>query len=201
MRATRIVYFESAAAFGAWLDRHHAAKTELWVGFHRKDTGRPSLTWPESVDEALCHGWIDGIRKRVDDGRYTIRFTPRKPGSVWSAINMRKAKVLIASGRMRPGGLAAFRARRDDRSAIYSFELARALKLPAALERILRKNAAAWTFFRSRTDAYRRTSSWWIVSAKKDETRRKRLAVLIACSESGRPIPGLPRAPEKRRSR
>lgn len=201
VRANGIRYFETAGAFGEWLENHRTAKAELWVGFHKKGTGRPSLTWPESVDEALCHGWIDGIRKRVDEDRYTIRFTPRRPGSVWSAINMRKAKALIASGRMRPGGLAAFRARRDDRSAIYSFEQARAPKLPAALSRILRKNAAASTFFRTRTDAYRRLVSWWIVSAKKDETRRKRLAVLIACCEAGRPIPGLPRAPEKRRSR
>ena len=200
VRAKRIAYFETAAAFGEWLERHHAAKAELWVGFHRKATGRPSLTWPDSVDEALCHGWIDGIRKRVDEDRYTIRFTPRKPGSIWSAINIRKAKALDAAGRMRPLGLAAFRARRDDRSAVYSFEQARP-KLPAAFERIMRKNAAAWAFFRSRTDWYRRTSSWWVVSAKKEETREKRLAVLIACSEAGRPIPALPRAPAKRRSK
>jgi len=201
VRPTRIAYFASPAEFGEWLDAHHAAKTEVWVGFLKKGTGRPSLTWPESVDEALRHGWIDGIRKRVDDDRYTIRFTPRKPGSVWSAINIRKAKALIASGRMRPGGLAAFRARRDDRSAVYSFEQARAPKLPATFERTMKKNASAWAFFRSRTEWYRRTSSWWVVSAKREETREKRLAVLIACSEARRPIPGLPRAPEKRRSK
>ena len=159
VRASGIRYFETPAAFGEWLEKHRAAKSELWVGFHKKGTGRPSLTWPESVDEALCHGWIDGIRKRVDGDRYTIRFTPRKPGSIWSAINMRKAKALITSGRMRPSGLAAFRARRDDRSAVYSFEQARTPKLPAAFERILRKDAAAWVFFRSRTDWYRRTAS------------------------------------------
>ena len=118
VRAFGIRYFETARAFGGWLEKHRTAKAELWVGFHKKGTGRPSLTWPESVDEALCHGWIDGIRKRVNEDRYTIRFTPRRPGSVWSAINLRKAKALIAAGRMRPSGLAAFRARRDDRSAI-----------------------------------------------------------------------------------
>ena len=201
VRANAIRYFETAGAFGEWLEKHRTAKAELWVGFHKKSTGRPSLTWPESVDEALCHGWIDGIRKRVDGDRYTIRFTPRKPGSIWSAINLRKAKALIASGRMRPAGLAAFRSRRDDRTAVYSFEQARAPRLPADLERIMRRSATAWVFFRSRTDWYRRTASWWVVSAKREETRKKRLAVLIACSEAKRPIPPLPRAPEKRRSK
>ncbi len=192
-----IVYFRSPAAFGLWLEKYAARRTELWVGFHKKETGRPSLTWSESVDEALCHGWIDGVRKSVDAERYTMRFTPRKTGSNWSAINIRKVKALVKSGRMRPAGLAAFRARRSDRSGVYSFEQA-APKLPAAYERILKKNAAAWDFFRTRTDWYRRTTSWWIVSAKREETRLRRLEVLIASSEARKPIPGLPRAPEAR---
>ncbi len=197
MTPTGIVYFRSPADFGRWLDKNHARRTELWVGYYKKETGRPSLTWSESVDEALCFGWIDGVRKSVDSRRYTMRFTPRRPGSNWSAINIRKVKALIAFGRMRPAGLAAFRARRSERSGVYSFEQA-APKLPAAYERILRKNAAAWAFFRTRTDWYRRMTSWWIVSAKREETRRRRLDVLITSSEARKPIPGLPRAPEAR---
>jgi uncharacterized protein YdeI (YjbR/CyaY-like superfamily) len=200
MRATRIVYFEGPAELGKWLEKHHASEAELWVGYYKKDSGRPSLTWAESVDEALCRGWIDGIRKSIDDRRYTIRFTPRKPGSVWSAINIRRAEELIAAGRMRPRGLEAFRARREDRARIYSYEQA-GPKLGAGHQRRFKADPKAWKFFRTRTDWYRRTASWWVVSAKKEETREKRLAVLITCSREERPIPALPRAPEKRRSK
>jgi len=200
MRATGIRYFASGAEFGRWLEKHHSAKTELWVGFHKKHTTRPSLTWPESVDEALCRGWIDGIRKRVDKARYTIRFTPRKPGSIWSAVNIRRAEELITQGRMRPRGLEAFRARREDRARVYSYEQG-GPKLGAAHVRRFKSRPKAWTFFRTRSDAYRRTASWWVVSAKREETRDKRLGVLIACSEREEPIPGLPSAPEKRRSK
>ena len=197
MTPSGILFFRSSAEFGRWLEKNHARRTELWVGYYKKETGRPSLSWSEAVDEALCHGWIDGIRKSIDSRRYTNRFTPRKPGSNWSAINIRKVKVLMASGRMRPAGLAAFRARRSDRSGVYSFEQD-APRLPAAYERILKKNPAAWAFFRTRTDWYRRTASWWVVSAKREETRRRRLDVLIARSEARLPIPALPRAPEAR---
>ncbi len=198
MTPTGILFFRSPAELGRWLARNHARRTELWVGYHRKETGRPSLTWSESVDEALCHGWIDGIRKSVDATRFTARFTPRRPGSNWSAINIRKAKALIAAGRMGKAGLAAFRARKTDRSAVYSYEQREAARLPPAHERLFRKNAAAWTFFRSRSDAYRRLATWWIVSAKQEATRRRRLDVLIARSEAGLPLPGLPRAPAAR---
>ena len=198
MEPEKILYFASPSAFGQWLEKHHGRKTALWVGFHRKATGRPSLTWSEAVDEALCWGWIDGIRKSVDATRFTQRFTPRKPGSIWSAINIRKAKALIASGRMRPAGLAAFRARRSDRSNVYSFEQKKTPKLPASYERIFRRNRAAWDFFRTRTDAYRRLTSHWVISAKQEETRLRRLGVLIESSEANRPIPGLPRAPQAR---
>ncbi len=199
MRADGIVYFEGPEEFGRWLETHHASRSELWVGYHKKGSGRPSLTWPESVDEALCRGWIDGIRKRLDDRRYTIRFTPRKPGSIWSAINIRRAEELIAASRMRPAGLEAFRRRREDRARVYSYEQGRSA-LGARHERRFRKHPKAWKFFRTRTDAYRRTAGWWVVSAKREETREKRLAVLIACCEKGRPIPALPAAPEKRKS-
>jgi uncharacterized protein YdeI (YjbR/CyaY-like superfamily) len=192
-----VIYFRSPADFGRWLEANHARRTELWVGFHKKETGRPSLTWSESVDEALCYGWIDGIRKSVDATRYTMRFTPRRPGSVWSAINIRKVKALAAEKRMRPAGLAAFRARRGDRSGVYSFEQKTA-RLPPAYMRVFRENAAAWEFFRTRSDSYRRLTSHWVISAKQEETRRRRLGILVARSEAKLPIPGLPRAPQAR---
>jgi uncharacterized protein YdeI (YjbR/CyaY-like superfamily) len=198
MKPTGILYFSSPAAFGRWLEKNHATKSELWLGYHKKETGRPSLTWSESVDEALCWGWIDGIRKSVDATRFTTRFTPRKASSNWSTINIRKVEALIESGRMRPPGLAAFRARRSDRSGVYSFEQKKTPTLPVSYERIFRKNRAAWEFFRTRTDAYRRVTSHWVISAKQEETRRRRLDILIASSEAKRPIPGLPRAPQAR---
>jgi uncharacterized protein YdeI (YjbR/CyaY-like superfamily) len=198
MKPTGILYFRSPAEFGRWLEKNHGRRTELWVGFHKKETGRPSLTWSESVDEALCWGWIDGVRKSVDAERYIQRFTPRRPGSIWSTINIRKAKALIAGGRMGPPGLAAFRARTKDRSGVYSFEQGKKAKLPPAYERLFRRNPSAWEFFRTRSDAYRRLTSWWVIDAKREETRRRRLDVLIRSSAAKRPIPGLPRAPEAR---
>ncbi len=198
MKPAGILYFSSPAAFGRWLEKNHAKKSELWLGYHRKETGRPSLTWSESVDEALCWGWIDGIRKSVDATRFTARFTPRRPGSIWSQINLRKVEALIASGRMQSPGLAAFRARRADRSGVYSFEQGKKAKLPPDCERVFRRNRAAWEFFRTRSDAYRRVTSWWVISAKRDETRRRRLGILIESSAANRPIPGLPAAPQAR---
>ena len=196
-----IRFFSSPSAFGRWLEKNHAKKDELWLGYHRKATGRPSLTWSESVDEALCWGWIDGIRKSVDGSRFTARFTPRRPGSIWSQINIRKARALTASGRMRPAGLAAFRARRADRSGVYSFEQRKSPKLSPEYERLFRRNRPAWEFYRTRTDAYRRLTSHWVISAKKEETRLRRLDILIARSEAQLPIPGLPSAPAARSPR
>ena len=201
MTPSGVRYFPSPEAFGRWLQKNHAKKSELWLGYHKKETGRPSLTWSESVDEALCWGWIDGIRKSVDASRYTSRFTPRRPGSIWSTINLRKVVALIAAGRMRPPGLAAFQARRADRSGVYSFEQGKTAKLPPAYERIFRRKPGAWAFFRTRSDTYRRLTSWWVISAKKEETRRRRLDVLIERSESKLPIPGLPSAPQARPAR
>ncbi len=117
-----ITFFETPAAFGKWLAKNHATVTELWVGFYKKSSGRPSITWPESVDEALCYGWIDGLRKSIDDVSYKIRFSPRKPRSIWSAVNIRRAEFLISEGRMKPDGLKAFEARQENRSGIYSYE-------------------------------------------------------------------------------
>jgi len=187
-------YFKSPSDFRAWLERHHATARELLVGFHKRHTGAPSLTWPESVDEALCFGWIDGIRHRVDGERYTIRFTPRKAGSTWSAVNLRRIRALLKEGRMRPGGLKVFQERDRKKAGLYSFEQRRRIKLPPRLERLVRANPKAWSYFRAQAPWYQRTASFWVVSAKKEETRLKRLAYLIATSARGRSIQPLARA-------
>lgn len=187
------VYFDSPAAFRRWLEAHHDSADELFVGYHKAHTGRPSLSWPESVDEALCFGWIDGIRRRVDDDRYTIRFTPRRRHSIWSLVNIRRVAVLTADGRMQPSGLRAFEARRDDRSGVYAFERPAPAALDAVDERRFKTHRKAWTFFQSQPPGYRTTAMHWVTSAKKAETREKRLATLIADSEAGLRIASLRR--------
>ncbi len=182
------VFFETPGEFRAWLAEHHATATELLVGFHKKGSGRPSITWPESVDEALCVGWIDGIRKRLDDDSYTIRFTPRRPRSIWSAVNIRRVKELIELGRMRPEGLAAFEARADERSARYSYEQRHDATFGEEYERLFRADQQAWAHFQKQAPSYRRTVTWWVISAKKEETRRRRLATLITDSAAGRRV-------------
>ena len=179
-------FFATPAEFRAWLDAHHADEREVIVGYYRKGTGRPSMTWQESVDEALCFGWIDGIRRRIDEESYTNRFTPRRPRSNWSAINIKRAHELIQEGRMTPAGLAAFEARTDDRSAVYSYEQRHEAQLDPEQERRLRANAAAWEWFQSRPPSWRRAAVYWVTSAKKPETRERRLATLIEDAAAGR---------------
>lgn len=188
-------FFATPADFRAWLEAHHADSQELWVGYYKVGSGRPSLTWPESVDEALCFGWIDGVRKRIDAESYMIRFTPRQPRSIWSAVNIKRAQELLEAGLMRPAGLKAFEARQDDKSAIYAYEQRHTAELDAASEEQFRANPAAWAFFQAQPPSYRKAAIWWVVSAKKEETQRKRLATLIADSEQGRPIAPLTRRP------
>jgi len=159
------------------------------VGFYKRGSGKPSITWPESVDEALCYGWIDGIRRSRDAESYMIRFTPRRPGSSWSEINLRKARTLIAQGRMQPAGRRAYDARDDRRARRYSFEN-RPRTLPAAYLRLLKADPEAWAFFQAQPAGYRRTVVWWIMSAKKEETRRRRLATLIRSSAEQRRVMG-----------
>jgi len=178
-------FFKTPADWRRWLARHHAHATELWVGLHKRDSGKPSITWPESVDEALCFGWIDGIRKRLNGTSYMIRFTPRKADSTWSLVNLRRVKALTKDGRMRPGGLRVFRARRPGQAGLYSFA-SRPQKLPARYLRPLRTNPPAWTYYRSRPPGYQRTVNFWILSARKEETRLKRLAQLIDDCAAGR---------------
>jgi uncharacterized protein YdeI (YjbR/CyaY-like superfamily) len=177
--AMKIEYFKSAKDFRRWLEKNHATTQELWVGYYKKSSKQPSMSWPESVDQALCFGWIDGIRKSVDDLRYTIRFTPRRQGSVWSAVNIKRAQKLCDKGLMKPQGLAAFNARKEYRSGIYSYEQ-RSANLDGPYEKKLKQNKAAWDFFYSQPPSYRKAIGWWIVSAKQEVTRQKRLQKLIA---------------------
>jgi uncharacterized protein YdeI (YjbR/CyaY-like superfamily) len=183
--APRPTFFRSPAEFRRWLERHHAEAPELWVGFHKKGSGRPSITWPESVDEALCFGWIDGVRYRIDDTSYRIRFTPRKPRSVWSLVNVKRVAELKKLGRMAAAGLAAFAKADPKRSGIYSYERQNA-KLDAASEKRFRANKSAWAFFKAQAPSYQRLTTYWVVSAKREETRRRRLVALIAGSAAGR---------------
>jgi uncharacterized protein YdeI (YjbR/CyaY-like superfamily) len=171
-------YFPTPAAWRDWLATHHDSETEILVGFHKSATGRPSLTWPQSVDEALCFGWIDGVRRRVDDERYTIRFTPRKATSTWSAVNIRRVQELEAEGRMQEAGRAAFAKRRENRSGIYSYEQRRD-EFDEPYAKTFRKSRAAWRFFEAQPPSYRKAAIWWVVSAKQEATRERRLAQLI----------------------
>jgi uncharacterized protein YdeI (YjbR/CyaY-like superfamily) len=180
-------FFKSPADFRKWLETNRASADELWVGFYKKDSGHQSITWPESVDEALCFGWIDGIRKRVDEESYTIRFTPRRVGSIWSTFNINRAQALIAEGRMHQIGLDAFLARKENKSGIYSYEQ-RKDQLDEPYEKILRQKRSAWEFFQTQSPAYRRAAIWWVVSAKREETRLKRLEKLIGDSAQNRTI-------------
>jgi uncharacterized protein YdeI (YjbR/CyaY-like superfamily) len=184
-------FFATPADFRAWLERHHESHSELIVGFHKRGSGRPSITWPEAVDQALCFGWIDGVRRRIDDASYSIRFTPRKARSTWSAVNIRRMKELVEEGLVAPAGLAAFERRADDRSAIYSYEQRKAARLEPDQERRLRADERARAFFEAQPPSYRRAAIHWVTSAKKPETRDRRLAQLIECSAAGEPVPPL----------
>ena len=181
-------FFPTPADFRRWLEAHHATEKELLVGFYKTNSGQLSITWPESVDQALCFGWIDGLRKRIDDESYTIRFTPRKPTSTWSAVNIKRVQELTQLGLMTPAGLKAFEARQENRSGIYSYEQ-RTAELPPEYAKVLKANRAAWTFFQAQPASYRKAAMWWIVSAKQEVTRLKRLDQLIDLSAHEQQIP------------
>ena len=181
----RIKYFKSASGLRRWLEVNHARVSEIWVGFFKKDSGKAGLTYAEGVDEALCFGWIDGLKKRVDDLSYTHRFTPRKLKSNWSRINIQHVERLKKAGRMRPAGLKAYAAREPARSGIYSFENA-PRKLAAADEKEFKADEIAWEFFQRQPAGYQQTAIWWVVSAKKPDTRARRLGQLIAESGNAR---------------
>jgi len=181
-------FFRDAVALRRWFAANHARASELRLGYWKVGSGKASVSWPESVDEALCVGWIDGVRRRIDEFSYTIRFTPRKPSSIWSATNIARVAALQAEGRMRPAGLAAFAARRENRSGVYSFEQG-AIELPETYTATLRADPAAWADFQARPPSYRKGAIWWIVSAKQEATRQRRLQVLIDCAARGAKIP------------
>jgi uncharacterized protein YdeI (YjbR/CyaY-like superfamily) len=174
-------FFRTPAEFRAWLENHHASTAELWVGFYKKASGKGGIGYLEAVDAALCYGWIDGIKKRVDDVSYTHRFTPRRRGSIWSAINTRRAGALRRQGLMATAGLEAFARRAEKQTAIYTYENPLA-KLAPTYERAWKANRKAWAFFNAQPAGYQKLAKGWIMSAKKDETRRKRLKVLIDAS-------------------
>jgi uncharacterized protein YdeI (YjbR/CyaY-like superfamily) len=192
------IYFASPEEFRGWLEQHHESETEVFVGYWKRATGKPSLTWSQAVDEALCFGWIDGVLRGVDDERHYQRFTPRTPRSNWSAINIAKVEQLRAEGRMRPDGEAPFARRSDDRSAAYSYEQQKNPVLEPDQEARFKTDANAWEHFMSRPPSYRRQALWWVISAKKPETRERRLTTLIEDSAAGRPIK--PLTPPKRKS-
>ncbi|MCW3066549.1 MAG: hypothetical protein JWN32_3721 [Solirubrobacterales bacterium] len=185
-------FFPTPAEWRAWLEANHETETEVLVGFYKKGSDRPSITWPESVDQALCFGWIDGVRRSLGEDAYTIRFTPRKATSNWSAVNVKRFGELHAAELVAPAGHAAFERRREDRTAIYAYEQEGAT-LPEEYENRLRANAAAWDYFSSRPPWYRRTAIHWVVRAKREETRERRLNQLIEDSANGRTIGPLTR--------
>jgi uncharacterized protein YdeI (YjbR/CyaY-like superfamily) len=180
------LHFATPALFRAWLKKHHKTAAEIIVGFYRKDSGKPSLTWSEAVDEALCFGWIDGIRRKHSDIAYSNRFTPRRPGSNWSAINIAKVAQLTKEGRMQPAGVAAFEKRTEAKSRIYTYELDGMPEFPPALAKKFKANKKAWAFFQGQPPYYRKLNTRWVSSAKQEETRLRRLDNLIAACESGR---------------
>jgi uncharacterized protein YdeI (YjbR/CyaY-like superfamily) len=191
--ATEPIFFATPDEFRAWLEEHHDSAREVFVGYYKTSSSRPSITWPQSVDQALCFGWIDGMRKRIDDERYMIRFTPRKPSSTWSAVNVERIKELTELGLMRPEGLNAFQARVEGKTGVYAYERRDAAALDEAEEREFSANPQAWAFFQARPPSYRTAAIWWVVSAKKPETRRKRLATLMEDSANGRTVKPLTR--------
>jgi len=184
-------FFPAPADFRAWLEAHHDKLREQLVGFYKKDSGKPSITWPESVQVALCFGWIDGVRKSIDETSYMIRFTPRKPTSTWSSININLVRELTKQGLMHPAGLKAFAARDEKKSAIYSYEQRSSARFTREQEKQFRANKAAWEFFRSQPPWYQRVCTHWVVSAKRKETKLKRLSQLIEHSHKRRTLPQL----------
>lgn len=178
------IYFETPRDFRNWLEKNHDRAAELLVGFYKVGCGKPGIKWPDSVDQALCFGWIDGIRRSVDSERYTIRFTPRKPGSNWSGINIRKVEAMAKLGLMHPSGIAAFEKRKTLKSEIYSYEN-KPEKFDSEYENLFKTNSRAWDFFQLQSPSYQRIAMFWVMSAKQETTREKRLHELIADSEAG----------------
>jgi len=193
------LFFLTPADFHAWLSGNHAEAPELWVGYYKVGSGQPSMTWPESVEAALCFGWIDGLRKSIDKDAYCIRFTPRKPGSIWSAVNIQKVEELMALGLMHARGTAAYERRKDHKSRVYSFEQ-ETVSFDGAAEKAFMAHEAAWEFFGRQPASYKKAAIWWVVSAKQEKTRRSRLETLVADSAAGQHVQHLRRIKPTSRS-
>ena len=193
-------FFSTPDKFNAWLKKYGDSKDELIVGYYKKATGKPSITWEESVDEALCYGWIDGIRRRIDDESYCIRFTPRRPTSIWSARNIERVNVLTKEKRMQAAGIRAFEKGSRQRSVRYAYEQ-RNVKLDKQFESRFKRHKKAWDFFQSLPSSVKKPSIWWVASAKKEETRVRRLEKLIDCSKHEEILPQFlrPQAPKKKK--
>ena len=185
-------FFPTPADFRAWLHTNHDKEKELWVGYYKKATKLPTMTWSESVDQAICYGWIDGIRKKQDEKSYKIRFTPRRPTSIWSAVNIKKVEALTKAGLMQPAGIAAYEKRKAEKSKVYAFEQDN-IVLPAEYEDKIKENQQAWAYFSKLASGYKRQTIWWVISAKQEKTRLRRLQVLIESSEAGLKIPQMRR--------
>lgn len=186
------VFFATPAEWREWLEHNGEREDEVLVGFYKRGSGKPSITWPESVDVALCFGWIDGVRRSIDTSSYTIRFTPRRRRSIWSKVNVKRAEELIALGLMQPAGMRAFEARQQERSGVYSFEQSE-IAFDKSQEEQFKRAKAAWEFFQSQAPWYCRTATYWVISAKREETKAKRLKILIEDSTAGRTIAPLTR--------
>jgi uncharacterized protein YdeI (YjbR/CyaY-like superfamily) len=189
-KLNRPTFFRTQASFRKWLEENHDKAKELLVGFYKVNSGKQSMAWNASVDEAICFGWIDGIRKSIDAESYSIRFTPRKPGSIWSAINIQKVETLSKQGLMHPSGMAAFEKREEKRSAIYSYEKSPE-KLSGDFLKKFKSNKRAWKFFQSMAPSYQRTAIHWVMNAKQESTKSKRLNELINDSQAERKIKAL----------
>ncbi|MHA3786755.1 YdeI/OmpD-associated family protein [Flavobacterium hauense] len=181
-------FFATPSDFRAWLDKHSETETELLVGFYKMNSGKASITWPESVDQALCYGWIDGVRKSLDEDSYTIRFTPRKPTSIWSAINIDKMEKLLKLGLVKSAGIAAYEKRTENKSRIYSHERTEDAVLPAEMEKQFKANKTAWEFFMAQPPGYRKTMLHLIVSAKQEKTKLSRFEKLLNASADGKRV-------------
>lgn len=193
-----VIFFETPAELRAWFEANHETATELWLGYHRKRTGKPSVTWQDVVDQELCFGWIDSVRYSLGDDRSAQRITPRRRGSVWSAINIRRFQELEHAGLVHPAGRAAFDRRDDARSRVYSYEN-RSKGFDEPQEAEFRTHKRAWSFFEAQPPSYRKTAAFWVMSAKRDETRGRRLKTLIDCSRRGERLPQLV-SPSRRRA-
>jgi len=183
-------FFSDQADFRQWLDKNHATATALLVGFYKVGSGKASMTWPQSVDQALCYGWIDGVRKSIDTEAYTIRFTPRKANSIWSAVNISKMEALQKQGLVQPAGLAAFAKRQESKSRVYAFEQSETATLLPEMEAVFKRNTVAWDFFNAQPAGYKKVMLHWITTAKQEKTRLSRLETTIKASEEGKRLDG-----------